>query len=121
MTKRELINLCLEWPDAIEAYPFDLITDAPEAWAAMQHKANKKAFAFVSVRKGRLMINLKCNPVEADLFRQMFKDCTPGFHMNKEHWNTVYPDGDVPLEMLKMMIDKSYELIKPKQKREKTE
>ena len=86
MTKRELINLCLEWPGAIEAYPFDLVTEAPDAWAAVQHEGNKKAFAFISVRKDRLMINLKCNPFEADMWRQAFKDVTPGFHMNKLHW-----------------------------------
>ncbi|MCL2062083.1 MAG: phosphotransferase [Firmicutes bacterium] len=119
MTKREAINLCLSWADSCEAYPFDLDINAPEAWAAIQHKGNKKAFALISIHRGQLIINLKCDPLEADLFRQMYKSCTPGYHMNKEHWNTVVPDGDVPLEMLKVMIDKSYELTKPNQRTQK--
>lgn len=114
MTKRDLIKICLELTDVYEDYPFDLAPDDPKAWAAIRHKGNKKSIAFISVHNGRLMINLKCNPFEADMLRQTFKDITPGFHMNKEHWNTVYPDGDVPLEMLKTMIEKSYEITKPK-------
>jgi len=31
MTKRELINICLEFPDMYEDYPFELLTDTPEA------------------------------------------------------------------------------------------
>ena len=119
MTKRELVNLCLELPDTIEYYPFDIDPEDPKAWAAIQHNGNRKSLAFVSVHRGQLIINLKCNPFEADMFRQMFKDCTPGYHMNKDHWNTIVPDGDVPLEMLKMMIEKSYELTKPKQKKDR--
>jgi predicted DNA-binding protein (MmcQ/YjbR family) len=31
--------------------------------------------------------------------------------MNKEHWNSVYLDGDVPDAILKQMIDMSYDLV----------
>lgn len=31
--------------------------------------------------------------------------------MNKDHWNSVYVDGDVPDEVLRDMVDKSYDLI----------
>ena len=117
MTKRELIDLCLELPDVAEAYPFDLITAAPDSWAAIQHRGNKKTIAFVSVHKGRLIINLKCEPALAVFLREQYKDLTAGYHMNKEHWNTIYPDGDVPVEALCGMIKHSYELTKPKQKK----
>jgi predicted DNA-binding protein (MmcQ/YjbR family) len=39
--------------------------------------------------------------------------------MNKEHWNTVTLGDDVPEEELKRMVGDSYDLIKPKQKRER--
>ncbi|MCL2674995.1 MAG: MmcQ/YjbR family DNA-binding protein [Firmicutes bacterium] len=114
MTKREIINLCLELPDVYEDYPFDLITADPTAWAAIRHKGNYKSFAFITVYGGRLIINLKCDPMDAIFLRQMFKGVTAGYHMNKEHWNTIYLDGGVPLELLKDMIRHSYELSKSK-------
>jgi predicted DNA-binding protein (MmcQ/YjbR family) len=44
----------------------------------------------------------------------MYESVTPGYHMNKTHWNTVVIDGDVPEDDLKRMIEHSYDLIKPK-------
>ena len=59
-------------------------------------------------------VNLKCDPFEADFLRQAFKDITPAYHMNKEHWNTVKVGGDVLEDEIKRMIGRSYDLIKPK-------
>lgn len=35
----------------------------------------------------------------------------PGYYMNKEHWNSVRPDGAVPDDLLKDLLDKSYQLV----------
>ena len=80
----------------------------------MRHRTNKKGFAHIYERNGKLCINLKCNPFEADFLRQAHKDITPAYHMNKVHWNTVTIGGDVPEDELKRMIENSYGLIKPK-------
>ena len=108
MTKRELIDYCLTYPASYEDYPFD------ETTALVRHSGNKKMFALISHMDDRLYINLKCDPVQADLLRSIFESVTPGWHMNKEHWNTVYIDGDVPEHELFEMISHSYDLIKPK-------
>jgi predicted DNA-binding protein (MmcQ/YjbR family) len=108
MTQRELIDLCLEMPQSYEDYPFDSVTPV------LRHEANKKMFALVGKTEGRLSISLKCEPFEADLLRQMFKDVNPGYHFNKTHWNTVTLGGDVPMEEVKRQIEASYDLIKPK-------
>ncbi len=113
MNRRELIDFCLTLPFASEEYPFDDVVDAA-AWTAMRHSANQKCFAFITERSGRLLVNLKCDPLEADFLRQAFADVTPGYHMNKEHWNTVYIGGDVPDKDVMRMIEKSYDLVKPK-------
>lgn len=115
MTRQELIDFCLMFPFTYEDYPFDDVTD-DGAWTVMRHKTNKKSFAFIYERSKKLCVNLKCDPSEADFLRQAFKDVTPGFHMNKIHWNTVYLNGDVPEDELKRMIEQSYNLIKPKVK-----
>lgn len=115
MTRQQLINFCLTFSDAYEDYPFDSITD-PGAWTVMRHKINKKSFALVYERNGKLCANLKCDPQEADFLRQAFADVTPAYHMNKVHWNTIVLDGDVPVEEIKRQIGNSYDLIKPKRR-----
>jgi len=117
MTKRELINICLELEGAYEDYPFDLLTDTPDAWTVMRHKGNRKGFAHIYERGGRPIINLKLPLYEGDLLRQAFEDIKPAYHMNKDHWSGVNPNGDVPPEMLQGLIKNSYELTKPKTRR----
>jgi len=79
--------------------------------------AATKRFAFIYERDGRLCLNLKCDPMKADFLRRVYQDVTAGYHMNKEHWNTVVIGGDVPDTQLFEMIGDSHELTKPKIKR----
>lgn len=65
-------------------------------------------------RDGKLCVNLKCDPDEADILRQMFHNVTPAYHMNKVHWNTITLGGDVPGGELRHMIEQSFDLTKPK-------
>ena len=113
MTRRELIGFCLTFPAVYEDYPFDDIIDAG-AWTVMRHRTNRKGFAHIYERNGKLCVNHKCEPLEADFLRQAFADVTPAYHMNKVHWNTVTLGGDVPEDELKRMVERSYGLIKPK-------
>ena len=70
-----------------------------------------KMFALFAEKESPLRINLKCNPDEASLLRGMFEAVKPGYHMNKDHWNTVVLDGTVAEDILLDMIDKSYALV----------
>ena len=117
MTRQELIDLCLTYPDAYEDYPFDEVKDE-KAWTVMRHLQNRKSFAMIFER-GRVVINLKCDPAQADHLRQLFDGVTPAYHMNKTHWNSVDPNSDVPPEVLEDMIDASYRLTKPTAKARK--
>jgi predicted DNA-binding protein (MmcQ/YjbR family) len=56
-------------------------------------------------------LNLKCDPHEAQILRDIFPAIIPGYHMNKEHWNTVILDGTVPEGEIQRMIDNSYQLV----------
>lgn len=113
MTRQDLVEYCLSLPAAYEDYPFDGVSTG-NVWTVMRHGTNKKSFALIYERNGRLCVNLKCEPFEAELLRQAFADVMPGYHMNKAHWNTVLLGGDVPIEELKRQIQASYDLIKPK-------
>ena len=116
MTRREIIDFCLTFPASYEDYPFDSVTD-PGKWTIMRHRTNTKIFAMIYERNGKLCVNIKCDPFEADFLRRAFTDVIPGFHMNKVHWNTVIIGGDVSDDDLKSMIGRSYDLIKPKNKK----
>lgn len=111
MTRRELIELCLSFPGSVEDYPFE------EAHCVIRHGGNRKWFALILLLEGRLCINLKCEPMQADFWRSVYQDCRPAWHMNKTHWNTVAVDGDLPEEVLAEMIRDSYLLTRPKQPR----
>ena len=117
-TRKELIDYCMTFPAAYEDYPFSDIKDIG-VWTIMRHKTNKKSFCQIYERHGNLCVNLKCNPFDADLLRQIFENVTLGYHMNKTHWNTVIIGGDVPDSELKRMIEHSYDLIKPKVRKRK--
>lgn len=56
-------------------------------------------------------MNLKCDPHEAVILRDIFPAVLPGYHMNKRHWNTVILDGSIPTGEIERMIDNSYELV----------
>ena len=56
-------------------------------------------------------MNLKCDPDEALMLRDIFEGVLPGYHMNKRHWNTVVLDADVPRGEIERMIDSSYALV----------
>nr|WP_319487519.1 MmcQ/YjbR family DNA-binding protein [uncultured Caproiciproducens sp.] len=117
LTKRQLIDYCLTFPRAYEDYPFDEDSGSADAWAVMRHRVNQKSFAFIFERGGHLNINLKCDPMYADLLRGVYPGVIPAYHMNKVHWNTVIIDGAIPDGEVFSWIGQSYGLIKPKSKK----
>lgn len=114
MTRAELTDYCLTYPDAYEDYPFDESPEVPGAWTAIRHRLNTRTFAFIYERGGQLCVNLKCDPVRADFLRQVYAGVGPAYHMNKTHWNTVLVNSDVPEDELYDMIGHSYRLTMKK-------
>ena len=99
-----LRTMLLEMPGAIEDMPF-----GP---AALVYKILElKMFALVSWNEDPLRINLKCDPTYALFLREQFAAIRPGYHMNKQHWNTVILDGSVSEDVLASMIEDSYKLV----------
>lgn len=113
MTRRELIEACLTFPDAYEDYPFDEGGAPDDVWTVMRHRGSRRCFAFIFQRDG-LCVNLKCEPMESDLLRRAFRGVAPAYHMNKEHWNTVRADSDVPEAELLRLIGVSHTLTSAK-------
>jgi len=57
-------------------------------------------------------INLKCDPGLAIELRERYAAVSPGFHMNKKHWNTIEIDGSIPDPVILGWIDHSYDLVR---------
>jgi predicted DNA-binding protein (MmcQ/YjbR family) len=60
---------------------------------------------------GHFCINLKCDPEEAEMLRDIFPSVIPGYHMNKAQWNTIILDGSIPQGEIERMVDNSYMLV----------
>jgi predicted DNA-binding protein (MmcQ/YjbR family) len=95
-------DYCISKKDATESFPFGEDT--------LVFKAVGKIFALVNL-DGDLSINLKCDPALALELRERHASVTPGYHMNKKHWNTINLDGTVPDKEVFSWIDHSYELV----------
>ena len=81
-------------------------------WEASLYRIGGKIFALVGEdNTGKSIVSLKCEPMTGQLLRSQYSDIVPGYHLNKEHWNSVFLDGDTPAELLKQMIDMSYDLV----------
>ena len=103
MNGAEAKSYFLSCLDAIEDFPFG--NDTPV------FKIKGKMFGFLRYKENVAQINLKCNPEEGMVMRDIFEAVIPGYHMNKEHWNTVILDGTVPKDEIENMIDISYSLV----------
>ena len=73
-------------------------------------KVMGKMFALLPV-EGRLQISLKCDPIFAQLLRDTYPAVTPGWHLNKKHWNDVKIDDSIPEDEILEMIDHSYDQV----------
>ncbi|WP_160178519.1 MmcQ/YjbR family DNA-binding protein [Paraglaciecola mesophila] len=106
----------LDFPETIEDFPF-----GPDVAV---YKVKGKMFATLAFGavsrhnqaseaddKQEYRMNLKCDPQEAIMLRDVFSAVLPGYHMNKQHWNTVILDGSLPEGELQRMILNSYKLV----------
>lgn len=74
-------------------------------------KVMNKMFGLISLKNVPLNINLKCDPNDAIAYREIYECVKPGYHMNKKHWNTITLDGTMKEDILKNMVDESYDLV----------
>ncbi|OUS23179.1 hypothetical protein A9Q98_16090 [Thalassotalea sp. 42_200_T64] len=56
-------------------------------------------------------MNLKCDPDEAVMLRDIFPSIISGYHMNKRLWNTIILDGSIPQGEIERMMDNSFILV----------
>ncbi|MBE5771956.1 MAG: MmcQ/YjbR family DNA-binding protein [Clostridiales bacterium] len=89
------------------------VTKNTENWNWVRYMIGGKMFVAICLDDHDVpyYITLKLDPIEGEFFRKQYEDIVPGFYMNKIHWNSIKPDGNVPDDLLKTFVDKSYQLI----------
>ncbi len=105
-TREDVLEYGLSFPDTYIDAPFH-----DENWQLVRYRGNKKAFLWTYIRSGVLNLNVKVDPSKAFFWRDIYTSVVPGYHQNKDHWNTIIMDGSVPEKDIKMMIAESYDLI----------
>jgi predicted DNA-binding protein (MmcQ/YjbR family) len=99
----DLRALCMGFAGAEETYPFGPNTTV--------FKVRGKIFAIAALDADPPSISLKCEPALAQQLRSEHPAVTPGYHLNKRHWNTVRIDGSLPGRLVRDMVEDSYDLV----------
>lgn len=102
-----------DWIDEYLMEKRSVTKDLQESWNWIRYMIGGKMFAAVCLdeQDEPVYITLKLMPVEGEFLREQYEDIIPGYYCNKQHWNSVKADGNVPDELLKKMLDKSYKLV----------
>ncbi|MCP4135747.1 MAG: MmcQ/YjbR family DNA-binding protein [bacterium] len=106
-------DYCLKKKGTWVDFPFDEKT--------LVMKVGSKMFALTDINSTPLWVNLKCDPFLALDLRDKYEAITPGYHMSKQHWNTVKIDGSIPQDEVNALIDHSYDLVYKRLKKSEKE
>ena len=102
-----------EWMDAYLLKKRGVTKDYQPVWNWIRYHVGGKMFAAICLdqEKRPYYINLKLEPVKGEIFRGQYKDVLPGYYSDKINWNSIRPDGEVPDDLMKDMLDESYRLV----------
>jgi predicted DNA-binding protein (MmcQ/YjbR family) len=103
MDGAELRRWCLAQAGAVEDFPF-----GPETSV---FKVGGKVFALSALDRSPLEVSVKCEPELAVDLRDSYEAIRPGYHLNKRHWNTITLDGSLSDQLVRELIEDSYDLV----------
>lgn len=105
-TREEAAEYGLSFPNTYSEKPFH-----DTNWQLIRVKGSKKAFLWIYELEGLIHLNIKVDPQWRQFWRDRYPAVLPGYHQNKEHWNTLRLDGTIPEEEIRRMIAESYDLV----------
>lgn len=122
MTREMILEYCREQYGTEAEYPW---MDTPDA-GVLRHGATKKWYGvFMTVPCDRLgregtalldVLDIKGDPDDIVHIREL-PGFAPAYHMNKKHWLSIILGEVTDEEIVYRLIDKSYALIAPKEKK----
>ena len=101
------------WMDEYLLAKKGVTKDLQPDWNWIRYQIGGKMFAALCLNDENtpVYITLKLRPEEGEFWRGQYGDVIPGYYMNKTHWNSINPDGQVPDDILRDMLDRSYALV----------
>lgn len=93
--------------------------DFKEEWGWLRYQVGGRLFAarmcpgaeHDPMYAGKDLLNLKCDPLLAELQRREHAKILPGFYSDKRCWNSVDLGGELSPELLRQLCDDSYRLV----------
>lgn len=120
--RKEIYHYVKHKYKTVPEYPWRTLPD----YAVLRHEENRKWYGVIMDLTWNQLgekssdpveaMNIKCDPIEGEFLRKE-KGIYPAYHMNKFHWISVVLDGTVPLDHIQVLIDTSFQLTKPKEKK----
>ena len=104
--------------DALQQYARDRAEELPGArlefpfgpdWEVF--KVRSKVFMLLTEVTGEPIVTLKSAPEASKALREEYADITPGYHMNKRHWITLRPGGQLQKRLVEELVTESYLLV----------
>ena len=80
-------------------------------------KVIDKVFMLSFHLEGKAAINLKVIPDDGAMLRDSYPYIRAGWHMNKQHWISVFEHEDLDESLLQDLVLNSYELVVSKLKK----
>ncbi len=101
------------WLDDYLMQKRSVTKDLQIQWNWVRYQIGGKMFAAICLDKEDkpYYINLKADPEEAEFLRSQYEDIIPGYYSDKRNWISINPDGKVPDELMKELLEKAYRLM----------
>ena len=114
MNAEQARQYCLNRPDATEEFPF--VPDVPVfkikgKMFGLLGRCSDKGKELGQEYAGCHFLNLKCDPAEAQMLRDIFPEVRAAYHMSKTHWISVVLVSSMPEKEIERLIDRSYALV----------
>ena len=74
-------------------------------------KVRDKVSMLMTDVTGEPIVVLKTDPEDSKALQEQHDDITPGYHMNKKHWITLHPSGDLQTQLIDDLVTDSYLLV----------
>lgn len=108
-----------EWLDGYLLSKPGVTKDFKEEWQWLRYQVGGKLFAAIlrpsdkydPLYAEKNLLNLKCDPLLADILRKTHPEVLPGFYSDKRCWNSIDLGGNLPDEQLRQLCDDSYRLV----------
>ncbi len=123
MTKEEIIEYALSLPGGAADNPFSGDFES----VVLRHSGSGRWFGLLFAapahsigRQGDdpvWLLNLKSDPEDSFVLREVYPWVIPAYHMSKVHWISVILDQNPPEDTICELIGKSYDLTKGKSRR----